>query len=675
MCQTRLRAIVRMRKSFVQRNPEQLLNERMPPGRSFITIPCSHFLSEDSKFCNHKRAFSSHSHFVSLQQEELATSTIPSSSSVQPSGCKRNLPTFAWLADSSDTGAVIAQSSVTQPLLGDFNPNKNQDEYLNGLFINEFDSCFEKDYCFDFDLDMSADICVKGNLAKNVAFWEYIKAPESVIDLIKFGYRIPFINTPKQAMFRNNKSSYLNQDFVSESILQLLRRGSAVEVSFTPHVVSPLSVAANSSGKLRLIIDLRCVNKHIFKENIRLDDWRSFENYLQPNSFVFKFDLKQGYHHVDIFPDYQTFLGFSWIFDGAVKFFVFTVLPFGMSSAPYAFTKLLRPLVKHWRSQGIKICVYLDDGIAIADSKPRAQLHSNNVKDTLAKAGFVANDVKSVWEPTKLLTWIGVSMDFNTNISFIPQNRIDSILNQTNTLLQKPYTTTRKLAQFAGKLLSTKYVLGNIVSLRSRYLYAVIEGRSSWDAVLNILNFPGAHLEILFWQNNIKSLNFRNIKESNRTLVNFSSDATATGVGAVLDNCFKAHRRFSVEETMKSSTWRELTAVLFSLKSFLPRVKSRRVMWKVDNYAASRIVHVGSRIHELHSIALEINSICRENDILLQVSWFPRAMNADADKLSKYTDVGDWQITPIFFAFFLLKMGPIYYRQICKFSKQEASTI
>ncbi len=114
----------------------------------------------------------------------------------------------------------------------------------------------------------------------------------------------------------------------------------------------------------------------------------------------------------------------------------------------------------------------------------------------------------------------------------------------------------------------------------------------------------------------------------------------------------------SFEETIKSSTWRELTAVLFSLKSFLPKIKSRRVILKVDNYAASRIVHVGSRIHELHSIALEIDSICRENGILLQVSWIPRILNADADKLSKYTDVGDWQITPIFFAFLNSKWGP-----------------
>ena len=39
--------------------------------------------------------------------------------------------------------------------------------------------------------------------------------------------------------------------------------------------------------------------------------------------------------------------------DGKPIFFMFTVLPFSLSSAPYIFTKLFRPLVKHWESEGI----------------------------------------------------------------------------------------------------------------------------------------------------------------------------------------------------------------------------------------------------------------------------------------------------------------------------------
>ena len=52
------------------------------------------------------------------------------------------------------------------------------------------------------------------------------------------------------------------------------------------------------------------------------------------------FDLKSGYHHVEP----QKFLGFEW----DSKFFVFMVLPFGLATACYVFTKLMRPLVKLW---------------------------------------------------------------------------------------------------------------------------------------------------------------------------------------------------------------------------------------------------------------------------------------------------------------------------------------
>ena len=62
----------------------------------------------------------------------------------------------------------------------------------------------------------------------------------------------------------------------------------------TPKVINPLSVSVNSKGKKRLILDLRYVNDHLYKEKIKFDDWKYFENYLQANKgYLFKFDLKK----------------------------------------------------------------------------------------------------------------------------------------------------------------------------------------------------------------------------------------------------------------------------------------------------------------------------------------------------------------------------------------------
>ena len=40
---------------------------------------------------------------------------------------------------------------------------------------------------------------------------------------------------------------------------------------------------------------------------------------------LFSFDIKSGYHHIDIFPPDQEFLGFPWFKDGFIHFYKFTV--------------------------------------------------------------------------------------------------------------------------------------------------------------------------------------------------------------------------------------------------------------------------------------------------------------------------------------------------------------
>ena len=106
---------------------------------------------------------------------------------------------------------------------------------------------------------------------------------------------------------------------------------------------------------------------------------------------MFSFDLKSGYHHIDIAQEHQTFLGFSWRAPDPIKeiFYVFTVLPFGLSSAPYVFTKVLKPLEKYWRINGLCIDIFLDDGWAIVQDR-----------EDLRNAGVVVSEDKSVWEPT-----------------------------------------------------------------------------------------------------------------------------------------------------------------------------------------------------------------------------------------------------------------------------------
>jgi hypothetical protein len=129
-----------------------------------------------------------------------------------------------------------------------------------------------------------------------------------------------------------------------------------------PTVVNPLTVAVNADGKRRLVLDLRNVNPLVHVSKYKFEDIRAVSTLLTKNCFMVTFDLKSGYHHVDINVHYNQSLRFEC--KGA--YYNFVSLPFGLSSAGLIFSKVLKELVKHWRTLSIPIVLYLDDIILIA---------------------------------------------------------------------------------------------------------------------------------------------------------------------------------------------------------------------------------------------------------------------------------------------------------------------
>ena len=191
-----------------------------------------------------------------------------------------------------------------------------------------------------------------------------------------------------------------------------------------------------------------------------------------------------------------------------------------------------------------------------------------------------------------------------------------------------------------------QFVLKSIVSLKTWYLYNVIESSNKWDSKFDLISHTNAVSEITFWKENIIKLNRRNISCHDwQSDLKVHSDASDYALGVVLDNGFTCHRKLTNEEQIQSSTYREIIAILHGLRVFIDVFKGKKVDWFVDNSAASSIVKKGSAKLYLHKIAVEIYGITSTNDVHLNVSWVPRELNTTADLLSKYVDVDDWEIT------------------------------
>ena len=171
----------------------------------------------------------------------------------------------------------------------------------------------------------------------------------------------------------------------------------------------------------------------------------------------------------------------------------------------------MRCSVKHWHFLGIKIVCFLNDGLGTAKKYKIARVESN------ISAGFVINEKKSIWSPTTTITWLGILFDSVQYTFKITEKRKASILNKADKLLKNlPTYTPRNLAKFCGKIISTQYVLGHLVQLKTRRIFTAIKEGSGWDAKTTFENQPEAIKEIMFWKNNFVKLNLRQIQKKNK---------------------------------------------------------------------------------------------------------------------------------------------------------------
>ena len=91
------------------------------------------------------------------------------------------------------------------------------------------------------------------------------------MDIISDGYKIRFITTPPPVHLKNNGSALEHSDFVNDAILELLQDNRIEELTTPPEIINPLTVSVQSSGKKRLILDLRHINLHVFKQKFKCE--------------------------------------------------------------------------------------------------------------------------------------------------------------------------------------------------------------------------------------------------------------------------------------------------------------------------------------------------------------------------------------------------------------------
>lgn len=146
----------------------------------------------------------------------------------------------------------------------------------------------------------------------------------------------------------------------------------------------------------------------------------------------------------------------------------FTCLPFGLSCAPWTFTKVMKPLMTLLRGWGNRIIIYIDDMLLMAESRDTAVQHLEVLMFLLETIGFVLNKEKSYLHPTQELEFLIDSRSLKLKLS---SKKIVQICKEADQLQRRESLSARQLSQFLGNLNAASQAL-----LVAPLFYRVLQG-------------------------------------------------------------------------------------------------------------------------------------------------------------------------------------------------------
>ena len=166
---------------------------------------------------------------------------------------------------------------------------------------------------------------------------------------------------------------------------------------FTPPMVFlHVFLTPKKSGLWRPILNLKPLNAFMHPPPFRMETLKAILPTLRRVSWGATLDLKDAYLHIPMHQSARQWLRF--FLNGAA--YEFKVLPFGLSTAPRTFTRVVKTLAEFLRCNGIKIYIYLDDWLVVAPSFELLQRDLITVFALTTRLGFIINHEKSSLIPS-----------------------------------------------------------------------------------------------------------------------------------------------------------------------------------------------------------------------------------------------------------------------------------
>lgn len=406
--------------------------------------------------------------------------------------------------------------------------------------------------------------------------------------------------------------------------------------------ISRVFMIPKPNGKMRFILNLKGLNKFISTKHFKLEDIRTALKLISKECYIATLDLKDAYFLINIHPESRKYLRF--IIDG--KMYEFNVLPFGICTAPYIFTKLMKPVVQLLRSCGHISSIYLDDLFLTGQTYQECVQNIETTQMLLEALGFIINHEKSVKIPSKSCKYLGYIINTHKWQLSLPTEKRNRIKLELENLKKLKRCKIRKFAQLIGLLVSACPAIeyGWLYTKQlERLKFLNLQENGDYDRYMTL---PRSLLPDIDWWLNVIDHSVLKIRNDKYSLEIFS-DASTTGWGAAC-NEQTASGQWSNSELLLHINNLELLAAYFALKVFAKNCYDCQILLRVDNTTAVSYINRmgGIQYPHLTKVTKDIWQWCESRKIFVVASYIKSAENTTADKESRRSHPDtEWELS------------------------------
>ena len=485
-----------------------------------------------------------------------------------------------------------------------------------------------------------------GRLQEHSDFWYKLTNDRSILRTIKYGIRIEFDKLPKQTFIpRPYNFNEVENSAIIDEIQSLLKKGVIKQVdSCEGEYISNIFVRPKKDGRYRMILNLKDLNESVCYHHFKMSTLKSAIDLMTENCYMASLDWKDAYYCVAIADSDKKLLRFQ--FNDVL--FEFQALPNGLASGPRIFTKITKPFFSFLRRKGFLNTPYIDDCFLAA---PTLEECKQNVIETVElswKAGFVDHPIKSNFEPSQIIEYLGFCLDSIEMKVSVNSRQALKIKNACAMGLNSKQITILDLSKIVGLMVASfpgvEYGPLFYRKLDNAKTKALRDHKGNYSALIQLSD--ELKQDLRWWVNNI-DLAYCPINYGN-TQLTISSDASPLGWGASCHGT-QTGGNWNPLESKLHINMLELKAAFFGLRCFAQ--DNLHIKLLIDNTTAlAYIANMGGKLFELNNQARELWLWCKQRGIWLTVAYITSANNYEADAESRMVhDNLEWKLNKFLF--------------------------